>query len=297
MIEKRLVQWYAADAGVDLDIAEREVVLTYVLRVMLDTGLLAHLAFKGGTAIRKIILGNQGRFSLDLDFTMLDDFSPDEFILDIAGALHGREHYGIEFDIRSEDYYANPDSCGAIVTYRHSWAASGKFSIQISFRARPLLPVRPAGLIEERYFQWLEIQPPQIPMLDLHEIIAEKIRATAQRSRIRDLYDLYQFASLRFDRSTVRRLAILKCWETNFALDPVAFLAQLPGKQYDWADLERLVKHGRNLSPGTVYEQIRQGYRFLTEMDEAEAVLAGDPYRRERKTYQQLLASLGPSHL
>ena len=29
MIEKRLIQWYAANAGVDLDIAEREVILTY----------------------------------------------------------------------------------------------------------------------------------------------------------------------------------------------------------------------------------------------------------------------------
>lgn len=57
MIEKRLVQWYAADAGVDLDIAEREIVLTYVLRVLADQGLLAQLAFKGGTAIRKLILG------------------------------------------------------------------------------------------------------------------------------------------------------------------------------------------------------------------------------------------------
>jgi hypothetical protein len=36
MIEKRLVQWYAADAGVDLDIAEREIVLTYVLRILAD---------------------------------------------------------------------------------------------------------------------------------------------------------------------------------------------------------------------------------------------------------------------
>lgn len=50
MIEKRLVQWYAADTGVDLDIAEREIVLTYVLRIMADAGLLEHLAFKGGTA-------------------------------------------------------------------------------------------------------------------------------------------------------------------------------------------------------------------------------------------------------
>lgn len=28
MLEKRLAQWYAADAGVNLDIAEREIVLT-----------------------------------------------------------------------------------------------------------------------------------------------------------------------------------------------------------------------------------------------------------------------------
>jgi hypothetical protein len=54
MIEKRLVQWYAADAGVDLDIAEREITLAYGLRVMADKNLLERLAFKRGTAIRKL---------------------------------------------------------------------------------------------------------------------------------------------------------------------------------------------------------------------------------------------------
>jgi len=44
VIENRLVQWYAADAGVDLDIAEREIVLAYVLRILSDEGLLDHLA-------------------------------------------------------------------------------------------------------------------------------------------------------------------------------------------------------------------------------------------------------------
>lgn len=120
MIEKRLIQWYAANARVDLDIAEREVVLTYVMKVLLDAGLLVHLAFKGGTAIRKIFLGSQGRFSLDLDFTMVSDIQPEEFALDLVGVLHGQEHYGIRFDIPPQDYYANDDSCGAIVTYQHS---------------------------------------------------------------------------------------------------------------------------------------------------------------------------------
>ncbi len=77
MIEKRLVQWYASDAGIDLDIAEREIVLTYVLRIMSDQGLLPHLAFKGGTAIRKLHLGSRGRFSLDLDFTAISNIDPE----------------------------------------------------------------------------------------------------------------------------------------------------------------------------------------------------------------------------
>lgn len=291
MIEKRLIQWYAANSGVDLDIAEREVVLTYVMKVLSDAGILSHLAFKGGTAIRKIFLGNQGRFSLDLDFTMVSDLGPEEFILEIVSALLGQEHYGITFAIRSEDYYANPDSCGVIVTYHHEWATTGNFSIQVSFRAKPVLPVQAAAFIKERYFQWLGMEPPLVPTLDLHEIIAEKIRATAQRSRIRDLYDLYQFTSLRFDRSTVRRIAILKCWETNFALDPTAFLHTLPEKKYDWADLERLVRHGHALTPEAIFKKLQQEYRFLADMDADESVLSSDPYRRERIIYQRVLAS------
>ncbi|MCX6055470.1 MAG: nucleotidyl transferase AbiEii/AbiGii toxin family protein [Chloroflexi bacterium] len=57
----------------------------------------------------------------------------------------------------------------------------------------------------ERYFAWLGFETPTgLPTLDIHEIIGEKIRATAPRSRIRDLYDPYQYASQRFDRNIVR---------------------------------------------------------------------------------------------
>ena len=92
MSEKRLVQWYAADAGVDLDIAEREIALTYVLRVMIDRGLSKYWAFKGGTAIRKLYLGNQGRFSLDLDFSAVGEIDPETLILDIVSAFHEKVH-------------------------------------------------------------------------------------------------------------------------------------------------------------------------------------------------------------
>lgn len=289
MIEKRLVQWYAADAGVDLDIAEREIVLTYVLRILADRGLLAQLAFKGGTAIRKLILGGQGRFSLDLDFTATTDVAPDAFVLDLASCLQGQTYHGIIFTIADSDYYATADSCGAEVTYRHNWVENGRFGLQISFRAAPLLSVKPATLRPERYFEWLGITPPEPPALDVHEIIGEKVRAAAQRSRVRDLYDLYQFTRLRFDRDLVRRIAVLKCWETRFALDPAVFLAGLPQAHYEWPDLRRLIRRGAAVSPEEIIRGVQQGYAFLGQLTEDEALLAGDPYGRQRQAYERLV--------
>jgi predicted nucleotidyltransferase component of viral defense system len=298
MIEKRLVQWYAADAGVDLDIAEREIVLTYVLRILLDKGLLASLAFKGGTAIRKLYSTGLGRFSLDLDFTALPDaldsgvVDPETFILEVVGSLHDQTYHGLTFTIPAADYYATPDSCGAEVAYHHEWLSTGRFGLQISFRAPPLLPVKPMPLRRERYFDWLGIDPPDVPALDLHEVIGEKIRAAAQRSRVRDLYDLYQLASQRFNRDTVRRIAVVKCWETRYAFDPAAFLASLPDAKYEWSDLQRLVRRSGSVAPEEIVRGVQRGYEFLSKLTPDEAIISADPYGRERQACQRLVNSL-----
>jgi hypothetical protein len=274
VIEKRLLQWYAADAGVDLDVAEREVVLTYVLRILADAGLLQQLAFKGGTAIRKLHLGQE------------------TVVLELVGTLQGQTTHGLTFSIPSSDYYANPDSCGAVVTYSHAWITDGRFGIQISFRDPPLLPLRPTPLRPERYFEWLGFTPPEVRALDLHEILGEKIRATSQRSRVRDLYDLYQFASHRFDRDLVRRLAVLKCWETRWKFDPTAILAGLSEANYDWLDLRRLVRRSGAPSPEAIIQGVRRGFAFLAPLEGDEALLARDAHGRERRAYDRLVSQL-----
>jgi len=292
MIEKRLVQWYAADAGVDLDIAEREIALTYVLRILSDQGLLAQLAFKGGTALRKMHLGATGRFSLDLDFTATGDASPDALVLDLALALHEQTYYGLTFTVPSSDYYATNDSCGAEVTYHHDWVSGGRFGVQISFRARPLLPIRSMDLRRERYFDWLGMVPPPVPSLDLREVIAEKVRATVQRGRVRDLYDLYQLARQPYDRRLVRRMVVVKCWETRYGFSPAAFLASLPTGKYDWSDLGRLVRRDRLVAPGELIEDLQRSYRFLGDLTAEEAQLAADPYGREFRLHQEVVATI-----
>lgn len=292
MIEKRLVQWYASDAGIDLDIAEREIVLTYVLRIMSDQGLLPHLAFKGGTAIRKLHLGSRSRFSLDLDFTAVSKIDPETLILELVGALHDQTYYGLTFSIPSSDYYATPTSAGAEIIYQHEWVTDGRFGIQVSFRAEPILPIREVTLLPERYFDWIGIDLPEIPSLDLHEIIGEKVRAAAQRNRVRDLFDLYQFADRQFDRPAVRKIAVIKCWETNFAFDPKNFLASLCDSNFDWRDLRRLVRRGWNIQSEEIIDKVQTRFRFLSDLTSEETVLAGDPYSRQNKVYRLLTDEL-----
>lgn len=296
MIEKRLVQWYASDAGIDLDIAEREIALTYVLRIMANRDHLSHLAFKGGTAIRKLHLGNRGRFSLDLDFTAVSDIDPETLILDITGAFHNQTYYGLTFSIPSSDYYATPTSAGAEILYQHDWVTDGRFGIQVSFRAKPILPVREMTFLPERYFDWLDFDLPKIPSLDLHEIIGEKVRAAAQRNRVRDLFDLYQFATHRFDRSAVRRIAVLKCWETNFTFDPEKFLASLRDGNFDWFDLRRLIRRGWGIQPEEIINHVQAGFGFLIDLTPEEATLARDPYNRQHEIYRLLVDGIRSSY-
>lgn len=58
MLEVRFVELYANAEGVDRSVAERDIVLTYILKMMKEEGIIENLAFKGGTCIRKSYLGN-----------------------------------------------------------------------------------------------------------------------------------------------------------------------------------------------------------------------------------------------
>jgi len=256
---------------VDLDIAEREIALTYVLDILSDQGLLSQLAFEGGTALRKMYLGATGRFSLDLDFAATGDTSADNVVLDLVLALHSQTFHGITFTIPSADYCATDESCGAEVTYHHDWVSGGRFGVQISFRAPPLLPVRPMDLRRERYVDWPGMVPPAVPTLDLHEVIAEKVRATVQRGRVRDLYDLYQLSRQPYDRPLVRCMAVVKCWETRCGFAPAAFLASLPTGKHDWSDLSRLILRDRFVAPADLVADLQHSYRFLGDLTAEEA--------------------------
>jgi predicted nucleotidyltransferase component of viral defense system len=116
MLTQAQVQRYAVESGLrDIMIAEKEVVLTFLLQLLSERGILNRLGFKGGTSLRKMFLGNQGRFSTDLDFTGVEDHDHEDVILEMMAAFNQPFH-GIQFAIADEAYYETQDGL--------SWAST-----------------------------------------------------------------------------------------------------------------------------------------------------------------------------
>jgi hypothetical protein len=132
------VQRYSTESGLrDSMIAEKEVVLTFLLQLLSERGILQRLAFKGGTCLRKILVGSQGRFSTDLDFTGIEEHDHEEIIVDMMQAFEQPFH-GIQFTIPDASYYETQDGLpwGVNPAYSHHWNASGASEIKLQISRR-----------------------------------------------------------------------------------------------------------------------------------------------------------------
>lgn len=277
MLDQKYVTFYARSSRVPLDMAERDVVLTYALKV-LSEGILGGLAFKGGTCLKKMHFGSSGRFSLDLDFTSMS-ISIAELQSKLKQVMDKRSHFGIDFRISEENVRRAEDGCAqsylAVLGYSHSWNA-GEFMFEVSFREKPLLQLDEAPLIDEMYFKYCEFPRFPVRCLRKEELLAEKLRAAYQRFRVRDLYDLYLFADRQFEKDTVQKLVAIKCWDVRVPFNPKELLDNIAESKYDWADLERLVRRGGRPSQEAVVEKVLKSYVFLADTDGTLARIIGD---------------------
>ena len=237
-------------------IAENEIVLTFLLQLTAERGILDKLAFKGGTCLRKMFIGSGGCFSTDLDFTWIKEHDYEDLILDMMEAFKHPFH-NIQFSIPDDSYYQTQDglSWGTNPVYAHEWNPSGQSQIrlQVSRREVPTLPPSRNAQCMQSYFRHLPFTPADIICLALPEIMAEKIRACYQRSKARDIYDLSIFATRLLNRPLIRRLVLLKLWQAHDAFNPEAFLEKLSdASAFDWDDLRQLVRRNQAIEPDQI---------------------------------------------
>ncbi|MFN8077537.1 MAG: nucleotidyl transferase AbiEii/AbiGii toxin family protein [Kineosporiaceae bacterium] len=162
-----------------LDIAQ-----DLLLRELHDEGVLELLVFKGGTALRKLYAGNEGRFSLDLDFSVAaigDDADEVQELVSatVAGRTIGPFTYGIA--IRRGKRTLTIDT---------PLGATGTLTSKLDVNPPPWLrPGRPGWVpmpVHAAYGGPL----PELPCVQLEENRAEKIARLNRTTTARDVYDL-----------------------------------------------------------------------------------------------------------
>jgi hypothetical protein len=202
--------------------------------------------------------------------------------------------HGIGFAI-PDNYYETQDgqSWGVNPTCSHDWNASGvsEIKLQVSRRETPTQPVESLVQIEQSYFKFLPFAPAEITCLALPEILAEKIRASYQRNKARDIYDLGMFARRPLDQALVRRLVVLKLWQARDTFDPARLMQKFEeGKEFDWDDLRQLLNRTVVVDHEKICADCVRGFGFLVNLTDEERKLAGDKYQREQATAEKLRA-------
>ncbi len=287
------VRRYSTQSGLrDMMIAEKEVVLTFLLQLLSERGILDRLVFKGGTCLRKMFIGSQGRFSTDLDFTAIEEHDHEDVILAMMGAFE-EEFHGIRFRIPDDSYYETLDglSWGVNPTYTHEWNGGGdsEIKLQISCRERPTLEPGLKPQREQSYFGLLPFTPAEVNCLALPEILAEKIRACYQRNKARDIYDLSIYATRPLDQPLMRRLVVLKLWQARDTFDPARLMRKFEeGRDFDWDDLRDLVRRSEVIDRERICADCVRGFGFLEGLSPEERTLANDPHQREQALRDRL---------
>ncbi len=292
MIDKKFVNLYAVGNKIDLLVAERDVILTYVLKIFHDNDFLKILAFKGGTALRKVHVGDISRFSEDLDFTGIN--FPDHLdFLERLNKIFAEPQFGISFKLENWETSTGEVSLKSFISYAHEWN-SAHFEIDISLREAPILPIQNLSLAPQLYFKYLPFPPPPILCLSYEEAISEKIRACFQRLRARDVYDLWLLSKRPMSKERVRTLAVLKCWQVGDEFKPEKLLSEIFSAKFAWQEVERLVRGDQLVNQEEMVETCLEEYTFLTKLTPEEEKLARDSRKHELKSlYAKLCDAVG----
>jgi len=214
MIPAREIKEHAREYGVPPSTIERDYAQNWLLASLSRLP----MALKGGTGIRKVYIENY-RFSDDLDFTLLEAVNKDELQAAVQDAVtRVREESGILFE----------EEIGIIKTMS-GYRATAKFRILHSSATTPInidldltdpdneqvfLPVQ----VRKIFHHYSDTLDASITCYALEEIMAEKIRSLFQRTRSRDLYDIWQLAD-RVNRQDVKSVLQMKCEAKSVTVD------------------------------------------------------------------------------
>lgn len=200
MIDKREIIDAATALSLNPHTTEKDYILGWILWGIYGHDKLAKSwIFKGGTCLKKCFFETY-RFSEDLDFTLTDSSHINTAFLETVFAEIGERIYeetGIELPIDFQQFetYVNPrgrESCQGRIGYRGPISPRGKSTprIKLDLTADECVVLPPVQV--PVFHPYSDVPDGEIVVQSYAyvEAFAEKIRALAERTRPRDLYDV-----------------------------------------------------------------------------------------------------------
>jgi predicted nucleotidyltransferase component of viral defense system len=207
MIRANEIRETAREHGVPETTIEKDYCIGWILNSLYQPT--NSFALKGGTGIRKLYVSNY-RFSEDLDFTMLKNMAKAEIEENIRTSIRtARQDSGIEF-LDEIKFRENVNGYKVDIYFRILRQTGNPLRIKLDLtrpeREKMILPLRKMPVLHPYSDNCSAI----VLAYSIHEIIAEKIRSIFERTRPRDLYDLWFFTE-NFDIRQALEILPEKC--------------------------------------------------------------------------------------
>ena len=165
----------ADERNFNIVLLEKDYLLTLLLYYIKD---IEGLHFKGGTALNKIYLDHQ-RLSEDLDFSLTIGIKNAE--KQIRDKLKGTFFKKITHDNRYDKFVR-------LIVHYNLFHDNGTIYIDLNEKQNTIIKPNTVNMF---HFYKNNLPEFKVDCLEISEMTAEKIRATCQRYKPRDYYDLY----------------------------------------------------------------------------------------------------------
>jgi predicted nucleotidyltransferase component of viral defense system len=234
------------DAQVEQDLViERALVEIYS-----DPFLKERLAFRGGTALHKLHLAPQARYSEDIDLVQItaEPFGP---VIDrlrdslsfLGKPARKQKQHNNTLVFRFESEQDIPMKLKVEVNCREHFTVLGLKEIDVDVNS-----------------PWYKGNA-TVPTYDIHELLGTKLRALYQRKKGRDLFDIwYAMTKTGADGNKIIRIWERYLAEDGHSVSQAAFINNMDKKINEeefTGDTEGLLRPGINYSSRTAYEFVR----------------------------------------
>ena len=192
MIRQAEISKISYQLGLGEKTIEKDYVLTWVLGAIANSPLKSLLAFKGGTAIKKIYIPDY-RFSEDLDFTLLEKDMGNGEIVKHFESLFPWLDREVNLQLAVENFIEH--TTGNLTLYLNYsgplQAQMDKRSLKIDISKDETLVFPPESKPIISDYSDRSEQKDSLQAYTMKEIIIEKLRSLLSRSEPRDLFDVH----------------------------------------------------------------------------------------------------------